>query len=109
MLHTVKHSPFSHQALAQALAQLQPDDRLLLWQDGVIAATVALWQAPLGRPALGQALLWQAPLQALADSQRLYVMAEDLQARGLSPAIGQQISMLDWVDLVEKWGSPQAW
>ena len=99
MLHTVKHSPFSHQALIQALAQLQPNDRLLLWQDGVIAATVAR----------GQAILWQAPLQALADSQRLYVMAEDLQARGLSPAIGQQISMLDWVDLVEKWGSPQAW
>lgn len=99
MLHTVKHSPFSHQALTQALAQLQPDDRLLLWQDGVIAATVAL----------GQATLWQAPLQALANSQRLYVMAEDLQARGLSPSIGQQISMFDWVDLVEKWGSPQAW
>lgn len=109
MLHTVKHSPFSHQALVHALRELQPDDRLLLWQDGVIAATVAQSQASLGRPALGQASLWQAPLQTLANSQRLYVMAEDLQARGLSQAIGQPISMLDWVDLVAKWGSPQAW
>ncbi|WP_319783171.1 sulfurtransferase complex subunit TusB [Oceanisphaera sp. IT1-181] len=104
MLHTVKHSPFSHQALAHALREFQPDDRLLLWQDGVIAATVAQSQAPLG-----QASWWQAPLQTLANSQRLYVMAEDLQARGLSQAIGQPISMLDWVDLVAKWGSPQAW
>ena len=99
MLHTVKHSPFSHQALAQALAALQPNDRLLLWQDGVIAATVVQEQASL----------WQAPLQALAKSQRLYVMAEDLQARGLSSSLGQAISMTEWVDLVAKWGSPQAW
>ena len=84
MLHTVKHSPFSHQALAQALAALQPDDQLLLWQDGVIAATVVLGRPALGQASLGQAPLWQAPLQALANRQRLYVMTEDLQARGLS-------------------------
>ncbi|MGO4997930.1 sulfurtransferase complex subunit TusB [Oceanisphaera sp. W20_SRM_FM3] len=104
MLHTVKHSPFSHQALAQALAALQPDDQLLLWQDGVIAATVAQSQV-----SLGQASLWQVPLQALANGQRLYVMAEDLQARGLTHTIGQAISMRDWVDLVARWGSPHAW
>lgn len=94
MLHTVKHSPFSHQALADALRELQPDDRLLLWQDGVIAATVPVWQEKL---------------QYLASSRRLYVMQADLQARGLSPAIGEPIGMTDWVDLVAKWGSPQAW
>lgn len=93
-LHTVKHSPFSHQALTQALAQLQPEDRLLLWQDGVIAAT-----APQ----------WQQQLQPLAASKRLYVMKEDLQARGLSQEIGETISMSDWVTLVVKLGSPQAW
>lgn len=109
MLHTVKQSPFSHQALIQAMAALQPQDRLLLWQDGVIAATVVLGRPALGRPALGQASLWQAPLQALANEQRLYVMTEDLQARGLTHTIGQPISMLEWVDLVAKWGSPQAW
>lgn len=119
MLHTVKHSPFSHQALAQALAELQVDDRLLLWQDGVIAATVGQGQASLGQTSLSQAALsqtaksqaygWQAALQTLANGQRLYVMAEDLQARGLTSHLGQAISMADWVDLVAKWGSPQAW
>ena len=94
MLHTVKHSPFSHQSLADVLHELQPDDRLLLWQDGVIAATVAQWQEKL---------------HFLASSQRLYVMQADLQARGLNQAIGEPVSMADWVDLVAKWGSPQAW
>lgn len=94
MLHTVKYSPFSHQAFTQALAELQADDRLLLWQDGVIAVTVPQWQDQL---------------QALAEQQRLYVMQADLEARGLSATVGLPISMADWVDLVAKWGSPQAW
>lgn len=94
MLHTVKQSPFSHQTLMQVLTQMQPDDRLLLWQDAVIAATVPKWQQEL---------------HLLAMSKRLYVMREDLQARGLSRAIGEQINMSEWVTLVAKWGSPQAW
>ena len=94
MLHTVKLSPFSHQALADALHELGPDDRLLLWQDGVIAATVPLWQEKL---------------QFLVESGRLYIMQADLQARGLKQAVGEPISMADWVDLVAKWGSPHAW
>lgn len=94
MLHTVKHSPFSHHDLAQALTYMQPSDRLLLWQDAVLASTV---------PA------WQAQLQPLAEQGRLYVMQEDLQARGLTLAMGELISMADWVTLVAEWGSPQAW
>lgn len=94
MLHTVKHSPFSHQDLVQALTYMQPNDRLLLWQDGVIASTVSAWQVQL---------------QPLATQGRLYVMQEDLQARGLTSAVGELISMADWVTLVAEWGSPQAW
>ncbi|ART80209.1 sulfurtransferase complex subunit TusB [Oceanisphaera avium] len=94
MLHTVKNSPFSHQALAHALAELQEQDRLLLWQDGVIAVTVAQWQCHL---------------QPLAEQGRLYVMQADLQARGLRHVMGIPITMSDWVDLVAKWGSPHAW
>ncbi|MBO1518283.1 sulfurtransferase complex subunit TusB [Oceanisphaera pacifica] len=97
MLHTIKYSPFSHQTLNLALSQLQPEDSLLLWQDGVIAASVT------------GALPWQAPLQALASQGRLYVMQEDLAARGLSHKLGELISMADWVTLVAEWGSPQAW
>ncbi|OIN03823.1 sulfurtransferase complex subunit TusB [Oceanisphaera psychrotolerans] len=94
MLHTVKDSPFGHRALEQALHHLQPQDRLVLWQDAVIAATV---------PA------WQARLQTLADSDRLYVMQEDLQARGLHPGVGESIAMERLVELVAELGSPQAW
>jgi len=94
MLHTVKHSPFARHDLEQALVQLQDDDRLLLWQDAVIAVTV---------PA------WQTRLQALADSGRLYVMQEDLQARGLKHGLGESITMETLVELVAKLGSPQAW
>lgn len=97
MLHTIKYSPFSHQALNQALSQLQPEDRLLLWQDGVIAASMTT------------AVPWQTQLQALASQGRLYVMQEDLAARGLTHQVGELIYMADWVTLVAKWGSPQAW
>lgn len=94
MLHTVKHSPFSRHDLAQVLTYMQPNDRLLLWQDAVIASIVPTWQTQL---------------QPLAEQGRLYVMQEDLQARGLTLAIGELISMADWVTLVAEWGSPQAW
>ncbi|MGB5855817.1 MAG: sulfurtransferase complex subunit TusB [Oceanisphaera sp.] len=94
MLYTIKQSPFSHQALVQALAQMQPDDRLLLWQDAVIGATVSQWLSLL---------------QPLAATGRLYVMQEDLQARGLTHQVGEMICMADWVRLVAEWGSPQAW
>ena len=94
MLHTVKYSPFARHDLEQALAQMQNDDRLLLWQDAVIAVTVPVWQTRL---------------QALADGGRLYVMQEDLQARGLKHELGEPVTMAGLVELVAKLGSPQAW
>ncbi|WP_107851800.1 sulfurtransferase complex subunit TusB [Oceanimonas marisflavi] len=94
MLHTVKHSPFSHRSLERALHYLQPGDHLVLWQDGVIAATL---------PA------WQARLQPLADDGRLHVMREDLDARGLEPVIGKPLTMAGFVELVATQGSPTAW
>ncbi|WMC10954.1 sulfurtransferase complex subunit TusB [Oceanimonas pelagia] len=94
MLHTVKHSPFSHHSLAQALRHLQPGDQLVLWQDAVIAATLPAW---LPR------------LQPLADDGRLYVMQEDLSARGLAPIIGEPLTMAGLVELIVSQGSPTAW
>ncbi len=94
MLHTVKHSPFGRHDLVQALYHMQDQDRLLLWQDAVIAVTVPDWQARL---------------QTLADSGRLYVMREDLQARGLKHGLGEPITMDGLVELVVTLGSPQAW
>lgn len=94
MLHTVKDSPLNHHTLAQALCYMQPGDRLLLWQDAVIAVAA---------PA------WQARLQPLAEAGGLYVMQEDLQARGLHAALGQPLTMAELVTLVAELGSPQAW
>ncbi|MDV2858925.1 MULTISPECIES: sulfurtransferase complex subunit TusB [Oceanimonas] len=94
MLHTVKHSPFSHQSLELALQLLQPGDQLLLWQDGVIAATVPVWQERL---------------QPLADAGCLHVMSEDLAARGLESVIGKPLTMAGFVELVTSQGSPTAW
>ncbi|AEY02952.1 Intracellular sulfur oxidation protein DsrH [Oceanimonas sp. GK1] len=94
MLHTVKHSPFSHHSLELAMGYLQPGDQLVLWQDGVIAATL---------PA------WQARLQPLADAGGLFVMQEDLEARGLEPVIGTPLTMAGLVELIAAQGSPTAW
>lgn len=94
MLHTVKQSPFGHGNLLQALHYMADEDRLLLWQDAVIAVTV---------PA------WRQRLQPLASAGRLYVMQEDLQARGLQSDLGQLLTMSELVALVAELGSPQAW
>ncbi|MCC4265948.1 sulfurtransferase complex subunit TusB [Oceanimonas baumannii] len=94
MLHTVKYSPLSDQSLEQALRYLQPGDRLVLWQDAVIAATL---------PA------WQARLQQLAGAGCLYVMQEDLDARGLVAGVGELLTMAGLVELVIEQGSPTAW
>ena len=69
MLHLILNSPFQSQALAEALSYLQPEDELVLMQDAVIAASAPQWSARLaGIP--------------------LYVMQEDLQARGLLHRVG---------------------
>jgi len=92
MLHIVRSSPFGDSALSQCLAYRAPDDALLLIQDGVIAAAVAPWAA------------------ALADSvQQLYVLQEDLQARGLQARVGTPIDMAAFVRLVVDQGSPLRW
>ena len=94
MLHTVKHSPFSHRSLERALHYLQPGDHLVLWQDGVIAATLPTWQARL---------------QPLADDGRLHVMQEDLEARSLDAVVGTPLTMTGLVALVAGQGSPTTW
>lgn len=90
MLHLILHSPFQSQALAQALAYLQPGDELVLMQDAVIAASAPQWCERLaGIP--------------------LYVMAEDLQARGLRHQLGDMLDMDGLVALIAREGSPRTW
>ena len=39
----------------------------------------------------------------------LYVMGEDLKARGLSPRIGMELDMAGLIKLIAEQGSPQTW
>ncbi|WP_116475233.1 sulfurtransferase complex subunit TusB [Zobellella maritima] len=94
MLHTVKHSPLSHFHLAQCLRYMDAGDQLLLWQDAVIAVTLPDWQQQLA---------------SLAERGDLYVMRDDLVARGLEGQLGTPVSMEDLVSLIVEKGSPQAW
>ncbi|WP_323918138.1 sulfurtransferase complex subunit TusB [Aeromonas veronii] len=90
MLHLILNSPFQSQALAEALSYLQPEDELVLMQDAVIAASAPQWSA----------LLAGIPL---------YVMQEDLQARGLQHRVGNVLDMAGLVALIAQKGSPRTW
>ena len=90
MIQLILTSPFQSQELEQALAYRQSDDVLVLMQDAVVAATAPLWSERLtGVP--------------------LYVMREDLQARGLQSRIGMDLEMAGLVALIAEKGSPQTW
>ncbi|MBR7628393.1 MAG: sulfurtransferase complex subunit TusB [Aeromonas popoffii] len=90
MIQLILTSPFLSRDLEQALCYRQPDDLLVLMQDAVIAATVPQWGERLaGIP--------------------LYVMREDLQARGLQHRIGMDLDMAGLVALIAENGSPQTW
>lgn len=82
-LHILSHSPFSDGRFASCLRLLGADDGLLLSGDAVYALQ------PGG-----------APLAALEERQpRLYVLAEDLAARGLQA--GSQVTPLDYPAFVQ--------
>ena len=90
MLHVVAQSPFSHTMLQSCLDIMQTGDQLLLMQDAVIAVTTHQW------------------VQQLQDKE-IYVLQEDLTARGLTPKIGIPIDMTGYVALVVKYNSPLCW
>ncbi|MGL5036333.1 MAG: sulfurtransferase complex subunit TusB [Aeromonas sp.] len=90
MLHLIMNSPFQSQALADALAYLQPGDELVLMQDAVIATTAPIW------------------CQRLAGIS-LYVMKDDLHARGLHHQVGIALDMAGLVALIVQNGSPRTW
>lgn len=90
MLHLVMDSPFQTRALEQCLAYRAEDDGIVLLQDGVIAACTAASAARLA-------------------GLTLYVLQEDVLARGLTTQIGTMITMADLVDLIAETGSPQRW
>lgn len=84
MLHTLMTSPFRCD-LSTILRLLASGDDVLLLQDGVIAA-----------------LEGSAALEALLNAPiNLYVLKEDLEARGLLAQISSRVTVVGYTDFVQ--------
>lgn len=83
MLHTLMQSPWQSD-LDSLLLLLQPGDDLLLLQDGVTAALQG--SAPLAR--------------LLASAANVYVLQEDVTARGLAAQISTEVQWVDYTGFV---------
>ena len=67
MLYTLSRAQYDKQELTTLLAQLQPTDALLLWQDGVLQA--------IKKP------------QLFANRENVFALTQDLQARNLTVTV----------------------
>lgn len=98
MLHIVNKSPQERSTLDSCLAAAQPGGAVLLIEDGVYAAT------------RGNAA--QAKLRAALAHLEIYVLAPDLEARGMAQALAEGIKPVDYagfVDLVTQHKTCQSW
>ena len=73
MLHTVNKSPFDRSALISCIETARPEDPILLFEDGVIAARVGTKFEPQVREAL--------------KSHPIYAIRADLKLRGIDKLI----------------------
>lgn len=80
MLYTLSKAQYDKQELSTLLAQLQPTDTLLLWQDGVLQAV-------------------KNP-QLFANRKNVFALTQDLQARNLTVTV-ETISLEQAVRLTE--------
>jgi len=97
MLHIVNKSPTDGNALDSAL-RLAGSGALLLIEDGVYAAT-------RGNPA-------EARLRNAMDRVKVYVLAPDLEARGMADRLTEGVTTVDYggfVDLVAEHPNCQSW
>ncbi|RJG37447.1 sulfurtransferase complex subunit TusB [Motilimonas pumila] len=85
ILHLVKSSPFSHLSLKNALNRSAEQDLFLLLQDAVVAVCV---ESDLHNQLLD-----------LDRQERLYVLKEDLSARGLTNKYGKVVDYKGFVSL----------
>jgi tRNA 2-thiouridine synthesizing protein B len=97
-LHTVNKSPFHRDSLASCLRFVQPQDAILLIEDGIYAAIAGTAVSHL--------------LEELQNVP-VFVLAPDLQARGilstrLIPGI-REVDYGGFVDLVAEYRLTQAW
>ncbi|HQY28346.1 MAG TPA: sulfurtransferase complex subunit TusB [Burkholderiaceae bacterium] len=97
MLHIVNKSPTDGNALDGAL-RLAGSGALLLIEDGVYAAT-------RGNPA-------EARVRSAMERVKVYVLAPDLEARGMADRLTEGVTAVDYggfVDLVADHPNCQSW
>jgi tRNA 2-thiouridine synthesizing protein B len=98
MLHIVNKSPLERSTLDSCLAAAQPGAAVLLIEDGVYAATH-------GHAAEGK-------LRAASARLEIYVLAPDLEARGMGQSLAQGMKPVDYsgfVELVVQHKNCQSW
>jgi tRNA 2-thiouridine synthesizing protein B len=98
MLHIVNKSPLERNTLDSCLAAAQPGAAVLLIEDGVYAAT------------RGNAA--EAKLAAALANLEIYVLAPDLEARGMAQALTGGVKLVDYdgfVELVVQHKNCQSW
>ncbi len=91
MLYMVKQSPFMSHDLDQVLIVAKEGSHIMLFQDGVMAAS----ESPVTREWLDKASL---------KGIKVHALLEDLSARGIKEPM-DGIDIIDyggWVDLVER-------
>lgn len=98
MLHIVNKSPLERCSLDSCLAAAQPGAAVLLIEDGVYAAT------------RGNAA--EAKLRAALANLEIYVLAPDLEARGMAQSLAEGVKPVDYagfVELVTQHKNCQSW
>ena len=98
MLHIVNKSPLERSTLNSCLAAAQKGAAVLLIEDGVYAAT-------RGNAAEGK-------LRDALARLEIYVLAPDLEARGMGQALAGGMKLVDYagfVDLVAQHKNCQSW
>ncbi len=98
MLHIVNKSPLERNTLDSCLAAAQSGAAVLLIEDGVYAAT------------RGNAA--ESKLRSASERLEIYVLAPDLEARGMGASLTEGVKPVDYagfVDLVVKHKNCQSW
>ena len=96
MLHTVNKSPFEKNSLESCLNFLEKDDVVLLFEDGIYAASTGTTKSQL--------------VETILKKNKVFALDADLKARGISELI-EGVEIADYnkfVDLVEA-HKVQAW
>ena len=84
MLHIFTRSPFQSQAFNDAAAIISKNDSILLIQDAVIAATIE-----------------NSPIFQFHDAGvKIYLLAEDIVARGLQDKLRLDVDVVDYKGFV---------